>query len=314
MTQIVPVSQKVATIRTLLDKAKRQIAQALPRHLTPERMMRVAMTSIQRTPALLDCTHASLIGAIIQCSQLGLEPDNVMGFAYLIPYGQTCQLIIGYKGLVDLARRSGNISTIYAQPVYEHDEYKFTRHMGEDKLNFEENPGEQGELIRVYAQAKLRDGGVQFDTMRRSEIDAIRKRSRAGNAGPWVTDYVEMAKKTVLRRLCKLLPASVELHRAVTLDERAENGLPQLLEDDADEIIDVAPLVEPPTLAQAAAKQSSKGKGRALDESDAAQSVPEHIPRTGWVRNEQSRRHRLSARQTPDGCTSRAAFYLSMPK
>src|SRR5262249_27161008 len=156
----------------------------------------------------------SLLGAIMQSAQLGLEPDGLLGHAYLVPYGKTCQLLVGYKGMLQLTRRSGQISTIQAHVVHAEDTFEFwfgldpkLKHVPSDK----ENPGA---LIAVYAVAKMKDASIQFDVMRKREVDAIRARSRASNEGPWVTDYEEMAKKTVLRRLCKMLPCSIELEQA----------------------------------------------------------------------------------------------------
>lgn len=234
-TEIVPVSQKAENVRLLLEKAKPQIALALPRHLSADRMLRIAMTSVRRTPKLLACNQQSLLGAIMQAAQLGLEPDGVLGHAYLVPFKEEVQLIVGYKGLVDLARRSGQLSTIFARVVYSEDQFEYAYGLTERLEHIPSGKSEQGELKAVYAVARLKDGGTQFEVMTRGEIEKIRERSRAKDDGPWVTDYAEMAKKTVLRRLCKMLPASVELSRAVALDERAELGLPQQLED----VIDV---------------------------------------------------------------------------
>jgi recombination protein RecT len=236
MSTALTVQQKVTAVRDLLKKAESQIAVALPRHCTPERMLRVAMTAIQRTPKLLDCDPKTLIGAIVQASQLGLEPDGVLGHAYLVPFRNSktgrdeCQLIPGYKGLVDLSRRSGQVSTVYAQVVHEKDVHSFSYGLKPELQHIPSNLEDPGPLVAVYAVANLRDGGVQFEWMWKRQVDAIRKRSRAGNSGPWVTDYEEMAKKTVLRRLCKLLPVSVELQQAVALDEHAEAGIPQRLD------------------------------------------------------------------------------------
>lgn len=238
-TQIVPASQKQQTIRNLLEKAKPQIALALPRHLSADRMLRIAMTSVNRTPKLLACNQMSLLGAVIQAAQLGLEPDGVLGHAYLVPYKDQCQLIVGYKGLIDLARRSGQLSTIFARVVHAKDQFEYSYGLDEKLEHVPSNIADAGEIVAVYAVAKLKDGSRQFEVMNRSEVDAIRKRSPSGNDGPWVTDYPEMAKKTVLRRLCKMLPASVELARAVALDERADLGLPQQLEDIVDAQIEI---------------------------------------------------------------------------
>jgi recombination protein RecT len=226
------VKDKAANVRGLIERCRGQIAMALPKHMTPERMVRVCNTAVQKTPALLDCEPRSLMGAIIQSSQLGLEPDGVLGHAYLIPFNNRktgkveCQFIAGYKGLIELARRSGQISTVYAHAVHANDEFRYT--LGLDPtLIHKPTPGEPGDLIAVYAVCHLRDGGKQFEVLTRREIDTIRAGSKAANSGPWVTHYDEMAKKTALRRLCKLLPTSPELARAAALDELAEASQPQ---------------------------------------------------------------------------------------
>lgn len=230
--ELAPRSAKIATIRQLLDKSKQQIRLALPTHMSPDRMLRVAMTSVQKNPDLLDCSPESLMGAIIQSAQLGLEPDGVLGHAYLVPYGKVCTFIPGYKGLLQLARRSGEISTILAEVVHSKDVFEFELGINPKLKHIPTDQEDEGEFIAAYAVAKLKDGGVQFVVMRKNAIEKIKKRSAAGTKGPWTSDYEEMCKKTVLRRLCKLLPCSVELERAVALDERAEIGLPQEIELD----------------------------------------------------------------------------------
>lgn len=234
-TQIVPVNKKADAVVALLEKSKPQIARALPRHLSADRMLRVTMTSIRRTPKLLSCSQQSLLGAIMQAAQLGLEPDGVLGHAYLVPFKEEVQLLIGFKGLIDLARRSGQLSTIFSRVVYAKDSFEYSYGLNEKLEHVPTTEEDPGDVVAVYAVARLKDGGTQFEVMTRREVEAIRKRSRAANDGPWITDYAEMCKKTCLRRLCKMLPASVELARAVSLDERAEVGLSQQLED----VIDV---------------------------------------------------------------------------
>lgn len=233
-TQIVPRVDKAETIRVMLEKSKQQISLALPRHLNADRMLRIAMTSVRRTPELLACTPQSLVGAVIQAAQLGLEPDGVLGHAYLVPFKETCQLIVGYKGYIDLARRSGQLSTIYARVVYAGDQFDYSFGLEETLQHIPSRDPKPGDIIFAYAVIKMKDGGVQFDVMNRREIDAIRERSASKNNGPWVTDFAEMAKKTILRRVCKMAPLSVEVARAVALDERADLGLPQQLEDVVD--------------------------------------------------------------------------------
>lgn len=208
-----------------------QIKAALPRHMTPERLARIVTTEIRKVPKLAECTPVSFFGAVIQCAQLGLEPGNALGHAYLLPYGKDVQLIIGYRGMIDLARRSGQIVSIDARAVYEGD--KFECRLGldphiEHKPDWANPNRTMGDKLQfVYAVAKLKDGGIQFDVMSRAEIEGIRARSKAGNGGPWKTDYQAMALKTVVRRLFKFLPVSIEIQTAVGLDERAEMGLTQ---------------------------------------------------------------------------------------
>lgn len=235
MSTAISIKEKAATVRSLIEKSRSQIMAALPRHMTAERMIRVCNTAVQKTPQLLDCDPRSLIGAIVQASQLGLEPDGTLGHAYLIPFNNRktgkpeCQFIPGYKGLIELARRSSQISTIYAQVVHTNDDWDFQYGL-EPRLTHTPTDGDPGVMIAVYAVARLRDGGAQFEWMWKREVDSIRSSSRAGNSGPWVTHYEEMAKKTALRRLCKLLPTSPELARAVALDEQAEASVPQQLD------------------------------------------------------------------------------------
>lgn len=209
-----------------------QLKMALPRHLNPERMIRVAVTAIQKTPKLMECSQQSLIACIVEASQLGLEPDGVVGHAYLVPYKNKntgrmeAQLMAGYKGLIDLARRSGQIGAVNAEIVYENDEFKVVKGLNPDLIHVP-NWQDPGEMIAAYATAKLKDGDVQFCVMARHEIDKHRARSKAKDYGPWVTDYEWMAKKTAIRQLCKLLPCSIEMQSVLSKDELRDTGVMQ---------------------------------------------------------------------------------------
>ena len=249
-------------VRKYVIDHRREIEIALPRHLNIERFIRVSFTVLSQNPKLYACERRSLLGALVQVAQLGLEP-GVIGQAFLVPFNdrkrqvQVVQLIPGYKGLLELARRSGQISTFHAWPVYEGDHYRVVlgtepkiEHVPSDKpIAWVEDVGKGDKrwrrrpMVAVYAVARMKDGAVQFDSMRRDECEWHRDRfSRAAGDGPWVTDFEEMSKKTVLRRLAKLLPASVELQTAVALDEMAEVGVAQ----DLGHLIDMTPDPDPP--------------------------------------------------------------------
>ena len=151
----------------------------------------------------------------MDCSQLGLEPDGRK--VHLIPYGDKCTLIIDYKGLVDLARRSGKIADIHADVVYENDLFKYS--YGTDgSLVHKPSLTDRGKPIAAYSFVLLKDGASSYEVMNFDEVDAIHKRSKAGKSGPWITDWAEMAKKTVFRRHSKWLPVSSEFQEAIDKD------------------------------------------------------------------------------------------------
>ena len=216
------------------EAMRRQIATALPKHLTPERLSRIALTTIRTTPALTQCTIESLLGAIMQAAQLGLEP-GILGHCYFVPFNKNAgtksnphwvkevTFIIGYRGLIDLARRSGQITTIASYPIYSKDKFECVYGF-EQKLFHEPSFGDRGELIGFYSYAITKDGGKFADVMSLDEVKKIRDRSKSKDNGPWVTDFEEMGRKTVLRRMCKYLPMSVEWQTLTREDEEKEFG------------------------------------------------------------------------------------------
>lgn len=215
------------TIATFLKRMEVQIARALPKHMNADRLARIALTTIRTNPKLLDCKVESLMGSVMQAAQLGLEP-GLLGHCYIIPYKNEAQFQIGYKGMIDLARRSGNIQSIAAHEVYQNDYFKLKYGL-EDTLDHipwhlreDDTFSVPGEVRGFYMVAKFKDGGYQIHYMSKSEVDAHRERSQnVRNAKkynyqtPWDTDYVEMGKKTVVRSAWKWLPISVEIMQKV---------------------------------------------------------------------------------------------------
>jgi recombination protein RecT len=225
-----PQSNTIAGLLTRPD-VKDQLRLALPQHMTADRLARIALTEVRKNPKLAQCDQASFLGAIMQCAQLGLEPGGALGHAYLLPFENRqkriteVQFIVGYRGMIDLARRSGQILSLEARAVYKADEFHVELGLNPDLRHVPAwEVEDRGELQFVYAVAKLKDGGTQFDVMSRADVERIRKRSKASNGGPWTTDYEAMAKKTVIRQLFKYLPVSIELATAVDLDQQADRG------------------------------------------------------------------------------------------
>lgn len=246
-------AERPKTIAGLLSdpKIKQQMALALPKHMTAERLARIAMTEIRKTPKLAQADQASFLGAIMQCAQLGLEPGSALGHAYLLPFenrkkGITeVQFIIGYRGMLDLVRRSGQIESFHCYTVHEKDKFKVSLGLN-PTIEHEPayNAADRGKVTFVYAVAKLKDGGTQFEVMNRVEIERVRASSKASTSGPWVSHWDEMAKKTVIRRLFKYLPVSIELQSAVGYDELADAGVSQqnhtVIDGESFQIPDVA--------------------------------------------------------------------------
>lgn len=240
MTTLPSLKDRVTTVRALFLSNQEQIKAALPKHMTVDRMIRVAFTSINTTPKLLDCSPRSLLAAVIQCAQLGLEP-GILGHVYLVPFENRkkgiveVQIIPGYRGLIKLARNTREVSTVFAECVYRGDRFSYQRGTDPKIVHepaLDEDVKKRGEPTHYYAVMRMKDGGVAFEVMTRQEVELHRDRySKAAKQGPWVTEFDEMAKKTVLRRVCKVGPQSIELQTAVTLDDRAEVQLPQELPD-----------------------------------------------------------------------------------
>lgn len=225
------------TLGEILISQKKQIESALPKHLTADRMLRIIMTEIRTNPKLKECSIPSVIGSVIQASQLGLEPGGILGKSYLIPYkskdGMECQFIVGYRGMIELARRSGQVVSIRVREVHENDKFEYSYGMNE-KCEHVQAEGDRGEFKGVYAIIEMRDGGKQFEYMTAAEINKIRDCTssysywvRSGMKGTppiWEKHYVEMAKKTVIRRIFKYLPISIEIQSAIGLDEASDRG------------------------------------------------------------------------------------------
>lgn len=238
--------QQLGSVRDLLTKAESQLAMALPKGIPASYMIRVVLTVVQRTPELLECAPITLLGAVFQAAQLGLVPDGVLGQAYLVPFRNSrknrkeVQFIPGYRGLITLVRRSGELSTIDAEVVHQKDQFTYKRGT---TPTLEHTPyqgdGDPGGIIGVWAAARLKDGGYQIVYLSMREVERIAKsRSasvKAKRDSPWDSDPEWMCKKTALKQLCKLLPVSTETQRAMALDDRAEIGLPQDLALLADE-------------------------------------------------------------------------------
>jgi recombination protein RecT len=228
--------KQISTVRALLDRNKGAIYQALPAHMSADRFLRIALTSFQKTPALLDCTPESFLGAVIQSAQLGLEPDGVTGMAHLIPYSGKVNFQPGFQGLMELARRSGEISQIIPRCVYLNDKFEYSYGLERDDLKHVpselENPGQ---LTYVYCIVRLKDGSSYFEVWPVAKVEAHAQRysqayKKKKQDSPWMTHFDQMAMKTLIIAALKYAPKSVELQKAIALEEMVQSRIPQNLE------------------------------------------------------------------------------------
>ncbi len=228
-TAEVAKAAKNKTIKDYIRAMEGEIAKALPSVMTPERFTRITLSALSSNPDLQGTTPASFLGAMMTAAQLGLEPNTPLGQAYLIPYKNKgtleCQFQLGYRGMIDLAYRSGEVQIIQAHIVYANDKFDFS--FGIDpKLNHVPALGERGEATHVYAMFRTKDGGYGFEVMSIEDVTAhAKKYSKSYGSGPWQSNFDEMAKKTVLKRVLKYAPLKSDFVRGVVQDETTKSTI-----------------------------------------------------------------------------------------
>ena len=241
------------SLKQYIQKMEPQIAKALPSVITPERFTRIVTTALSTNPKLAECTPQSFLGAMMTSAQLGMEVNTPLGQAYLIPRWNSkkqcneCQFQLGYKGLIDLAYRSGEVSTVSAQVVYANDEFEYELGLN-PALKHKPAYDDRGEPTYVYATFRTKDGGYGFECMSVAEIrkhaqqfsDAYKR----GYTSPWVTNFEEMAKKTVLKRVLKYAPLQTDFVRQMAADDGVKNTIGKDMTEEPIEYIDITDMEE----------------------------------------------------------------------
>lgn len=216
-------SSNQMNIKRAIEVARPSLAEVCPKHVDLDRLIKVILFAVNKNPTLAGCTPTSIVQCAMGAAELGLDLGGSLGQAYMVPYKNTAQFIIGYRGFIHLARQSGTIASIASHVVYRGD--KLSVNFAEEHILHEPDLDAEdmadSDIVAVYAIARFKDGSRQVEVMTRRQVDAIRRRSKASDNGPWKTDYAEMARKTVIRRLCKYLPLSPELAKAIEIDDAA---------------------------------------------------------------------------------------------
>lgn len=235
------------TMQTYIKSMEGEIKKALPSVITPERFTRMVLSAISTNPKLGSCTPSSFLGAMMSAAQLGLEPNTPLGQAYILPYSNKgtleAQFQLGYKGLIDLAYRSGEVELVQAHIVYENDTFECEFGL-EAKLKHVPAESNRGKAVKVYAMFKTKSGGYGFDVMSMDDVRThAQKYSKAYSSSfsPWATNFEEMAKKTVLKRCLKYAPLKSDFVKAVVQDGSIKNEVsedmyevPNVVVEDAD--------------------------------------------------------------------------------
>ena len=243
-------TQNMKTLQSWVVSMKDQIGKALPSVLTPDRFTRMVLTALSANPKLQVCTPQSFLGAMMQAAQLGVEPNTPLGQAYLIPYKNKgideVQFQLGYKGLIDLAYRSGEITDIQAHEVHENDEFEYELGLNA-KLRHIPALKERGPVILYYAVWHTKSGGYGFEVMSVEDIkEHAKKYSKAAQSSysPWTTNFDSMAKKTVLKQALKYAPLKTDFVRAVAQDETIKTNIDVNMADMPDETVIEAEAVD----------------------------------------------------------------------
>ena len=260
--------EKMETLRKLLGGRMDMWRQLIPKHMTAERMVQVALTAVSRNPLLLECTPESYLKAFIYCGQVGLEPRGPGG-VWLVPYKNNktgkyeATPITDYRGKIDLALRSGRIKSIRSNLVYEGDTFDFE--YGDHK-HLKHIPAlkNRGTILAAYSYATYTDGDFDFEVVPFEDLEKYRKRSRAKDSGPWVTDTEAMYRKTAIHRHSSWLPQTPELLQSTEFENRVEAGEPMSaiidLPPEAVEIVKESPL--PTATEKLEAETGKRGPGR----------------------------------------------------
>jgi len=249
-TEVLAKLNETSTPTTLegwLKKMKPELAKALPKHVNPDRILRIAMTAIRVTPKLRSCEPMSFLAAIMQSAQLGLEPNTPLGEAYLIPYnsktGLKCQFQIGYRGIIALAQNTGQYRSIYAHEVYKNDKFSFQLGLHKDLIHIPADEPE-GEPIYFYAVYHLLNGGYDFSIWSKKKVEYHRDKYSASakyQDSSWQTDPIAMSLKTVVKAVLNYAPKSIELAKQLAMDETVKTGIaPDMSEVPQDEF-DITP-------------------------------------------------------------------------
>lgn len=230
----------VKVFSEFMDKLKPQLALALPKHLSADRMSRLALTAFSTSPQLRDCDMKSIAASIMTAGQLGLEP-GVNGAGFLIPYGKTCTFVPGWKGLVDLVARSGR-GTVYSGVIFKDQQYTFIDGARRDLIIHNETDlDDPNDITHAFAIGWVKDASMPIiELWRVSKITKHRdKYNKVGKKHYSFRDWEMYCRKVPLLQVLKYMPCSIEVANAMAISHASEAGRSANIEDGI--VIDIEP-------------------------------------------------------------------------
>lgn len=234
--KIVPANQRMKDLKVLLDKRKGSLSAVAAKMIRPETLVSVAISAAQSNPKLLECSPDSIFRCLLQSAELGLMAGSALNQAFLVPYKGNAQLIVSATGLCELAYRTGMVADVTAEAVFKGDVFEYELGLNPILRHIPRAESiDPNDITHVYAVVSLTNGHKKFKIMSRAEVLRIQGMSRSAGFGPWVDHWAEMAKKTVVRAVLKYVPKSVEVARAIALDNAHDTGNYALAEFDTPE-------------------------------------------------------------------------------
>ena len=301
--QALTLVEKVGTIEQYLDNNKAKIRKALGKWMTMDKMLMLVVNSIRRNPTLAQCSPISIYSCIMQSAQLRLPPDDMRGLAYLVPYWNSkkncyeAQFMPGYKGLVSLAKDSGEVKNVYSRVVYDKEQFEIEEGLNPILRHVPLPPTERGGNRGTYTVVEFKDGSKEFTFMWEDDIQKIRKRSKASDNGPWVSDPDEMRKKTTIRRAMKTRDLSPAMNKAVALDELIDTEVSSREEFEDDDFMTEGLAGKPP-VAEPQEKKAEPAEAevvdpsakKAADDAEFSKTMFGMIQEMGWKPEDEKRK------------------------
>ena len=277
--QVVKPQNPLDALKGFLNVRTDQLAKWAAGKIDPASLIRFALLEYSQSEYLRRCSPDSIYLALIACAQVGLEPSGVKGEAYIVPFKGTATFMAGYRGLIKLALKSGQVKSLSSHVVYTNDVFEID--LGtEARVIHKPALRDRGEVLGTYALAKMVNGEFEIEWMPKEDLEKIRKSAQRGDreSPAYVTWSDQMYRKAPIRRLAKRLPLGKEFYIAANADELADAGdltaYRNVIEADGAPVPSEVQEVKPAAKGNDAVKEKLRGKQKAQEEAPPLDEAP----------------------------------------